>query len=57
MELHDTIAMMESDDFKERYRAEYFQVRIRYEKLKEMIDKHAAGELPFKPAYTCEPWN
>lgn len=52
MELHDTIAMMESDDFKERFRAEYFQVRIRYEKLKEMIDKYAAGELPFKPACT-----
>lgn len=28
MELHDTIAMMESDDLKERFHAEYFQVRI-----------------------------
>lgn len=52
MELQDTIVMMESDDYKERFRAEYFQVRIRYEKLKKMVDKYAAGELPFKPTCT-----
>lgn len=52
MELKDTIEMMNSDDYKERFRAEYFQIRIRYEKLKKMVDKYAAGELSFKPACT-----
>ena len=51
MELRDTIAMMESKDYKERFRAEYFQVRIRYEKLKKMVDEYESGILPFKP--TC----
>lgn len=49
MELKDTIAMMESEDFKERFRAEYFQTRIRCEKLHAMIVKYEAGTLPFKP--------
>lgn len=33
MELHDTIKLMESADYKDRFKAECYQARIRYEKL------------------------
>ena len=32
MELKDTIELMQSDDYKERFKAEYYQVKIRLEK-------------------------
>ena len=32
MELKDTISMMTSSDYKERFRAEYFQLKIRYDR-------------------------
>ena len=34
MELKDTIEMMNSDNYIERFKAEYYQTKIRYEKLK-----------------------
>lgn len=34
VELKDTIPMMNSDDYKERFKAEYYQTKVRYEKLK-----------------------
>lgn len=37
MELADTAKMMLSEDYKERFRAEYGQVAIRYQKLKAML--------------------
>lgn len=49
MELSDTIEMMNSEDFKERFRAEYFQLKIRHQKLLDMIMKCEAGTLPFSP--------
>lgn len=48
--LSDTISMMESSDYKERFRAEYFQVRIRTFKLEVMLNDWAAGNLSFTPA-------
>lgn len=51
MELKDTIALMESKDFKDRFRAEYFQLKIRYEKLDRMLEKWRNGKLDFEP--TC----
>lgn len=51
MELKDTIEMMNSADYKERFKAEYQQVVIRYQKLKTMLDKWDNGELNFNP--TC----
>ena len=51
MELKDTIEMMTSADYKERFKAEYYQVKIRYEKLKTMCDNWDAGVLAFTP--TC----
>ena len=49
MELKDTVEMMNSDDFKERFKAEYYQTKIRYEKLKKMCNKYEAGTLGFEP--------
>ncbi len=49
MELKDTISMMESADYKERFKAEYHQLAIRLKKLREMLDKWDAGTLPFEP--------
>lgn len=51
MELKDTVSMMESSDYKERFEAEYCQLAIRFKKLKDMLAKWDAGTLPFKP--TC----
>ena len=50
MELKDTIEMMNSDDFKERFKAEYYQTKIRYDKLHTMTVKYEAGTLSFTPA-------
>lgn len=49
MELKDTIEMMQSEDFKERFKAEYYQTKIRYEKLHKMVIKAEAGTLNFEP--------
>lgn len=49
MELRDTVEMMNSADYKERFKAEYYQTAIRYGKLKAMVDKHNNGTLEFKP--------
>ena len=51
MELKDTVALMESDDYKERFRGEYYQTKIRKEKLDAMLKKWDRGELEFNP--TC----
>lgn len=51
MELKDTIEMMQSGDYKERFKAEYLQVKIRYEGLQRMLDKWDNKTLEFKP--TC----
>ena len=49
MGLKDTIEMMNSEDYKERFKAEYYQVVIRYQKLVVMLEKWDKGELKFKP--------
>ena len=36
MKLEDTIKLMTSDDFKDRTRAEYFQLKLRHEGLVRM---------------------
>lgn len=51
MELKDTIELMTSSDYKDRFRAEYNQTFIRCEKLKAMLEKWDKGELNFTP--TC----
>lgn len=49
VELEATVEEMLSDDYKERFWAEYWQVRTRYEKLTVMVDKYLAGKLDFEP--------
>ena len=49
MELKETIDLMNSDNYKERLKAEYLQVKIRYEKLRKMLVKLDAGTLDFTP--------
>ena len=51
IDLKDTTEIMLSDDYKDRFRAEYLQTKIRYEKLHKMVVKYEAGTLNFKP--TC----
>ena len=54
MELKDTIEMMNSADYKERFKAEYHQTKIRYEKLHNMVVKYEAGTLNFTPSCSLE---
>lgn len=51
MELKDTVKLMESTDYKDRFKAEYYQLKTRFEKLKAMLDKWDNGTLEFTP--TC----
>ena len=50
-ELKETIELMTSADYKDRFIAEYCQLETRYLKLKTMIEKWDKGELNFTP--TC----
>lgn len=56
-ELRDTIEMMNSEDYKERFKAEYCQVAIRVNGLKNMLDKWDRGELDFTPTCPREIYN
>lgn len=51
MELIDTAGMMSSDDYKERFKAEYYQLKIRHEKLLDMLSRWDSKLLDFTP--TC----
>lgn len=53
-ELKDTIGMMTSSDYKDRFRAEYYQTKIRYRKLHMMCLKYEAGKLNFTPSCSLE---
>lgn len=50
MELKDTIEMMVSVDYKERFKSEYLQLKIRINGLRNMLKKYKAGTLPFTPS-------
>lgn len=54
MELKDTVDLMTSADYEERLKAEYWQVRIRLEKLCKTIAKYQAGTLGFTPSCSLE---
>lgn len=49
--LKDTVELMNSEDYKERFVAEYEQLTIRYKGLKNMLYRWDRSELNFKP--TC----
>ena len=57
MELKETISMMQSEDYKERFKAEYFQLAIRYKKLCAFLDKWDNGELEFIPCCPRSTYN
>lgn len=50
MKLNETVEMMNSEDFKERFKAEYLQLKIRMDGLGTMLKKYKAGELNFTPS-------
>ena len=45
MELKDTAKRMQSADYKERFKAEYYQTKIRFEKLKQFNTLVEAAEI------------
>lgn len=51
MKLEQTVNMMLSDDYKERFKGEYWQLVTRYKGLKSMLDKWDNSTLNFEP--TC----
>ncbi len=50
MNLKETVPIMESVDYKERFKAEYLQLKIRINGLRNMLKKYKAGTLTFKPS-------
>ena len=58
IELKDTIELMLSEDYKERFKAEYYQTKIRYERLKAFNTKiEAANTVKYEmpPVMLREP--
>lgn len=49
MELKDTIEMMNSSQYADRFKAEYYQLKIRRDKLKDMLVRYKNDELNFTP--------
>lgn len=47
-ELSTTVDLMLSDDYKERFKAEYLQLKIRHRKLCKIIDDYVRGKLKFE---------
>jgi len=45
MELKDTVDLMLSEDYKDRVKAEYYQLKIRIEKLEAAIKGYDNGEV------------
>ena len=53
MNLMNTVDMMKSQDYKERFKAEYWQTKIRYEKLKDFNTKIEAAWKIEGPKHDC----
>ena len=54
MQLKDTIEMMTSEDFKERFKAEYYQLSLRLYGLTSMLIKWENNMLDFEPKCSKE---
>ena len=54
MELERLIELMKSEDYKDRFRAEYYQLGDRIIKLENMLKKYKAGTLNFTPSCDYE---
>lgn len=47
--LEQTVFLMLSDDYKDRFIAEYYQLKTRKENLEKIITKYEANTLNFEP--------
>lgn len=59
MELKDTVQLMGSGDYRDRFIAEYRQTKIRYERLKKYCNRIEAGEIDPSieiPDHDCPLW-
>ena len=54
MQIKDTIEMMTSEDYKERFMAEYYQLSIRIYSLTSMLIKWENNMLDFEPKCSKE---
>ena len=54
MQLKDTVPMMNSEDFKERFKAEYYQLLIRLDGLTSMLIDWENNMLDFVPKCSKE---
>lgn len=49
MKLEKTVELMTSDDYQDRFKAEYYQLVNRANKLRKMVRAYEKDELDFKP--------
>lgn len=49
-DLEETIELMTSSDYVDRFRAEFWQLSIRYHKLRDIISRAEDDLLDFRPA-------
>ena len=54
MLLENTVDLMVSSNYKDRFKAEYFQLKERYQRLRMTIVKYENGTLNFKPDCSIE---
>ena len=54
MNLKETVSMMNSGDFKERFKAEYYQLSIRLNGLTSLLNKWENNMLDFEPKCSKE---
>ena len=50
--LEESVELMTSSDYKERFKAEYYQLEFRYSRLKKMLEDWDNNRLTFTP--TCD---
>lgn len=58
-DLKETIDLMISDDYRDRFKAEYQQTKIRYEKLKNICNRIEAANAGLNvalPEHNCPYW-
>ena len=53
-ELKETVELMLSNDYNERFKAEYYQLKIRIDRLDNMLSKMENDELNFIPTCSYE---
>ena len=54
MQLKDTVELMNSEDYKERFKAEYYQLLFRLNALTSMLYKWKNNTLDFEPKCSKE---